>query len=243
MAAIYVNGIKTSCMAIGGGGTDISEMVRLTEAEWSNLQTKDEDKIYLICNDQKDMIRKMYQGNRRILKKEDISEYEIWYEDLWFPYYLATSSGYTYSADRYAFDTDLEPFSSENYQRSFEVCCKINPILNQNYGNIMASHSYRSNKVFQFYFYRSDNGIGTAFKSDGNTIEISSDCRNKDLRMVVDRSNQNACTVSIYIDDVLAGSAEFTNFTDSDNPLRIGLYDTYSPFNGYIDYIGFKWLD
>ena len=243
MPAVYVNGVKTSCIAIGGS-TDISEVARLTETEWSNLQIKDNNKIYLICNDQKDMVRKMYQGDRRILKKEDISDYEFWYEDLRFPYYLNTSTGTAYSADRYAFDTEINPFSNDNKERSFEIDFKIiNAILGHSYGNIIANHAYDSSKVFQIYYYEGESKVGFGFQQSGDHNTSSTSVLNKDIRMVFDRTESPTVTVNIYIDNVLDSTFIVTNFEYSNNALRIGLYDNYSPFNGCIDYIGFKWLD
>lgn len=241
MAAIYVNGIKTSCMAIGGGGTDISEIVRLTEAEWSNLQTKDNDKIYLVTNDHGDMVRKQFQGNRRILREQHPENYNVYYEDLYFPANLDTNTGKYHSADQYAFDTDIYPFSSENSSRSFEVTFNVEPHLSQNYGNILALHTYQSGYVGQIYVHTTDNiyGFGIALQSSSDVYRHLSDITNKDVRIVVDKTNLE---VKCYVDDVLVNTSSFTNFT-YDSPFRIGFYGGYSPFNGKMNYVSFRWLD
>lgn len=226
----------------GGGGTDISEMVRLTESEWSALTEKDMSKIYLVTNDHKDMVRKQFQGDRRILREQNPENYDVYYEDLYFPGDLDTSSGSYVSADQYAFDTDVYPFSSENSSRSFEVTFNVEPHLSQNYGNILALHTYQSGYVGQIYVHKIENnnyGFGIALKSSSDVYRHSSDITNKDVRIVVDKTNLE---VKCYVDDVLVNTSSFTNFT-YDSPFRIGFYGGYSPFNGKINYVSFKWLD
>jgi len=248
MAAIYVNGIKTSCMAIGGGGTDISEIVRKTEAEWAALTEKDMSKIYLVTNDHGDMVRKQFQGNIRILREQHPENYDVYYEDLYFPANLDTNTGKYQSADQYAFDTDIYPFSSENSSRSFEVRFNVEPHLTQNYGNIFALHTYYGGSVGQIYAYLISGststgtgtyGLGIAIKNSTAVYEHSSDITNKDVRIVVDKTNLE---VKTYVDDVLVDTSSFTNMT-YDSPFRIGFYGGYSPFNGKMNHVSFRWLD
>lgn len=229
------------CIGSIQGGTDISEIVRLTETEWSNLQTKDDNKMYLVTNDHGDMVRKQFQGNRRILREQNPEDYDVYYEDLYFPAELDTSSGNYESADQYAFDTDVSPFSSENSSRSFEVTFNVDPHLSQNYGNVLAFHTYQSGYVGQIYVHKTNNvyGFGIALKSSSDVYRHSSDITNKDVRIVVDKTNLE---VKCYVDDVLVNTSSFTNF-EYDSPFRIGFYGGYSPFNGKMEHVSFKWLD
>lgn len=224
----------------GGGSSEISEIVRLTETEWNNLSTKDNNKIYNVTNSNGDMIRKTYQGNRRILRKQDISDYEFWYEDLIFPDVLSVSNNnYHNNARNYAINTGIEIFSSSNYQKSFEIDFKVNPVFNTSdshrYGNIIAKNNYTSPE-FQIYVDEQISGVGI---TNGSMDSRISNMFNKDIQYVFDRDNGN---VKMYVDDVLTDTQSLTTSIEADNPLLIGLYGTYSPFNGIINYIGFKWL-
>ena len=249
MGAIIQNGnigaiIKNGIVYGGGivdGSEQINEVVRLTQTEYDNLATKYNNKLYLITNSNKDMIYKQYQGNRRILRKQDISDYEFWYEDLIFPDVLSVSNNnYHNNARNYAINTGIEIFSSSNYQKSFEIDFKVNPVFNTSdshrYGNIIAKNNYTSPE-FQIYVDEQINGVGI---TNGSMDSRISNMFNKDIRYVFDRDNGN---VKMYVDDVLTDTQSLTTSIEADNPLLIGLYGTYSPFNGTINYIGFKWLD
>lgn len=193
----------------------------------------DSDKIYLVTNKNGDMVRKQYQGIKRILRKEDISDYEFYYEDLYFPASLDVQSSVYNSARNYAIDTGIELFSNENYQKSFEIVFKVNPHLSQSYGNIFAKNNYTT-PSFQIYC-SNDNKIGITY----NTDHIYNDCAGKDIKIIVDRINNE---YKFYADNVLIDTQSITNWTENNNSSLIGLYGVYSPYNGFIEYIGFKWL-
>ncbi len=213
------------------------------------------NKIYLITNENGDMILYQYQGNNRILRKDDISDYEFWYEDVIFPDYLyLSSSSYHNSASNYAIPTTVEINSSENYQKSFEIDFNIKPVFNQDpdtkhqYCNIIANKIYNtSGHLFQIFAKNSSNIPVLGIGDGGTDVEYTSagDITNKDIRVVYDRDESKR---KIYIDNVLIDErAISSSVVENNNPLQIGLYGTissaYSPFNGKFNYIGFKWLD
>lgn len=229
--------------------TDINSEVKIP------YTPKKDDEIYLITNENGDMILYQYQGNNRILRKDDISDYEFWYEDVIFPDYLyLSSSSYHNSASNYAIPTTVEINSSENYQKSFEIDFNIKPVFNQDssithqYCNIIANKIYNSSgHLFQIFAKNSSNVPVLGIGDGGTDVDYTSagDITNKDIRVVYDRDESKR---KIYIDNVLIDErAISSSVVENNNPLQIGLYGTissaYSPFNGKINYIGFKWLD
>lgn len=234
MAAIYVNGVKTSCMAIGGGGQDISEIVRLTSTEYDALQTKDDTKLYQIgTSAASELITKSFQGNKRILRKQDISDYEFWYEDLYFPYKY-NSSDYILP---FGFGIETQENYQKNWQLEFKVTIPTGTDPNSSefpvFGTVDSSGRY-----LEFYVSRN----GTGFKIFSNDYSDSSVGNLSGTDVVVKREG-NVLTISS--DGVTTATLTWNGSSYDDSALMyIGRYKRSNLYlmSGFIEYIGFKWL-
>ena len=214
----------------GGGGGQISEIVRVTQTEWAST-TPDTNKIYLVTTDNGKMILKQYQGNQRILRKGDVSDYVFYYEDLVFA--DAYISGNYY--DDYYIPTGIILNSTDNINRDWQLEFSITrdemgyeePIIGtrSNGGTYLEIYTMGNSDQLGIYGNFGDyNRLGNI--NDGQDVVIN--CEN------------NVWTVTV--DGVQTMQRTITRSVDETNELIIGDYRAYYIFHKTMNYIGFKWL-
>lgn len=217
----------------GGGSSEISEIVRLTETEWNNLSTKDNNKIYNVTNSNGDMIKKTYQGNRRILRKSDISDYEFWYEDLRFPRYYISGD---FAMQYYWINDGIQIFLNENLNRGWQLEFNVDPqSSNENpiIGTASSNPSSATAPTQNLEIYPRGSNLLLYGK-------ISAKIPNAIGEDVIIKYENG--TVTVYVNDVVAYTTNFTPVADTDNYFIIGDYRNNYCFEGVMNYIGFKWL-
>lgn len=230
-----VGGIIRNGILYGGvlsEGGEISETVRLTETEWNNLSVKDNNKIYYITNDNGDMIIYTYQGNRRILNyKNDISDYVFWYEDLKFPRDMISAD---YAKEYYWLDNNIMLNSTENLGRSWQLEFNVSPQTGSSSEKVVIGTDTSSDQNVEFYITGAGSLClyGQGFNDDN--------CGNVVNKNVIVKFENNIITVTV--DNILVITKNYTPTVDNNNYFVVANYRDYYCFNGYMNYIGFKWL-
>lgn len=218
------------CM--GNGGGKITGTIRLTETEWNNLSVKDNNKIYYITNENDDMIIYTYQGNRRILNyKNDISDYEFWYEDLKYP---RNMGGADYAYNYYWLDNGIKLNSTENLGRSWQLEFNASPQSGTSNDKVVIGTDTSSDQNIEIYY--GGNNYATLYLYGKISVTIQN-ARDKDI--IVKFENN---VVTVTVDGVLTNTVNYTPVEDNNNYFVVGNYRNNYSFNGYINYVGFKWL-
>lgn len=219
------------CVGNSGGG-NISETVRLTETEWNNLSVKDNNKIYYVTNDNGDMVIYTYQGNRRILNyKNDISDYEFWYEDLKFP---RNMSGADYAYSYYWLDHGIKLNSTENFGRSWQLEFNVSPQNGSSNENVVIGTTTSGDQNIEIYMGNTNNAMLYLY---GKISAYIANARDKD---VVIKFENNVVTVTV--DGTLTNTINYTPTVDNNNYFVVANYRNYYCYSGIMKYIGFKWL-
>ena len=231
IGAIIKNGIVYGGGIIDGSG-QINEIVKLSETEWGNLSTKDDNKIYEVYNNSSNprFYTKIYQGENRILSKlpsgTSLNDWEFWYEDL---YYYQSSLIYNKIED-----TNLKIFSSSNSNKDFELVFSGTPTSGYYNGIIYPN----SNSQFECRINHGNypnNIIVTGLFNDSGFRYIPY-TYGSDFKL--QRIN------GIYT--AYVGGAIVDTYSQSSGSSESGCYigcGNNSSFTGTIDYIGFRWLD
>ena len=218
-----------------GGSEKVTETVRLTETEWNNLSVKDNNKIYYVTNANGDMIRKTYQGNRRILRKSDISDYEFWYEDLRFPRYYNSGD---FARQYYWINDGVQIFLNENLNRGWQLEFNVDPqSSNENpiIGTASSNPSSATAPTQNLEIY--PQGSTSTLLLYGKISATIPNAIGEDVIIKYENG-----TITVYINDVVVYTTNFTPVADTDNYFIIGDYRNNYCFEGVMNYIGFKWL-
>ena len=232
VGGIIRNGILYGGVLSEGGVSEISEIVRLTETEWNNLSVKDNNKIYYVTNGNGDMVLYTYQGNRRILNyKNDISDYEFWYEDLKFPRNMG-SADYAYSY--YWLDNGIKLNSTENLGRSWQLEFNVSPENGTSRENAVIGTSTSDYQNIEIYMGNTNNAMLYLYG------KISANIPNARDKDVIIKFENNVVTVTI--DGVLTNTINYTPTEDNNNYFVVANYRDNYCYSGYMNYIGFKWL-
>ena len=237
MSTIYINGHKTKAVAsklpqsIKGGMT-------LTKTEYNALETKDNTIIYNIVTEGRPFrVLEQYQGDRRItLYKDDVSDYEFWYEELMFP----TNSVGEFEAEQAAIVTTVDINNTETIDRDWQLEFYFTPNDNR-YGTseypVVGSLSGNGNGNIELYT-QSSNLQG--FWLYGSSLPDSNigDIKNKDVKITVENH-----VFRLWADgELIYTKNDYNPGSHTSNPLTIGSYRMNYLFSGKIKYVGFKWL-
>lgn len=224
--SVYINGIKTNVIATGGAG-DVSTML-ISESDFDNLDVKDGNTVYEVYhNTFGTQILKKYQGDKRIINyKQDISEYEFWYEDV-----ACISKPYDKSSDSSEIvNTGItwNEFISNDWQIEFNVTS----MLNSSESAIIGSNTSGN---FEIYFNSSNNLYIYGFGPD----RAMTDCNGADIKITFNHTTKET---KVYRNDVLIDT--FTASASGSSSAYIQLFDYRNnyKFLGIVKYIGFKWL-
>lgn len=235
IGAIIKNGIIYGGGIVEGGNAQISKVIKLSETEYSNLSTKDNNKIYEVYNDnfnnsQPPFITKIYQGDNRIISNlpsgTTLNDWEFWYEDLY--YY---SSNITYNKIE---NDNLKIFSTDNANRDFELIFSGVPISGYYNGIIYSKtgtsfecrinhRDYPNNVIVAGLF--NDNGFRTISYTYGDEFKLQ----------------RISGTYSAYDNGALITTYSQQS-GNNENGCYIGCGNNNS-FQGNINYMGFRWLD
>lgn len=217
IGAIIQNGIVYGGTIQGSGGSNVSNVSKLTETEYANLSTKDNNTIYIITPDNRDdIILYQYQGNNRIVSK-DISDYEFWYENVYLSNSFSITTNVNIGGTNYNRDWQIEM----NLEKPFAA----NNIAIIGFENTSADFDQPSGYDLQGY-----NLFGTSSQ------QIVQNFPDKDI--IIKKENG---TVTVTAD----GVQTFTSNVFDDIDANMILFNYYSGnyyWQGWINYIGFKWL-
>lgn len=209
--------------SIQGGGTSITKTVLLSETEYANLVTKEDDTLYEVYHDDRgSQILNRYVGSTRITRKENSDDYEFWYEDVFCN---------ERESETVLLDISWNDFISRDWQLEFNA----NTYITSSESCIFGSDS---DGVLEMYFYGSDHRFSIFGWGPDNSI---ADCMNQDMKIVYNHTNNE---VNVYKNDVVVQT--FTPSSKSSN-LNVRLFSYKQNYNykygGLVKYIGFKWLD
>lgn len=200
-----------------GGGSNVSNVSKLTETKYENLSTKDNNTIYIITPDNRDdIILYQYQGNDRITSK-DISNYEFWYENV----YLSNSFSITTNVN----------IGGTNYNRDWQIEMNLEKPFTASNITIIGFENINSDfDQSSGYDLQGFNLFGTSSQ------QIVQNFPDKDI--IIKKENG---TVTVTAD----GVQTFTSNVFADIDANMILFNYYSGnyyWQGWINYIGFKWL-
>lgn len=215
----------------GGGSAEITETVFLTETEWNNLSVKDGSTIYYVTNENGDMVLYTYLGDKRILNKSDISDYEFWYENLKFPRNMGSGN---YAYNYYRLNHGIKLNSAENLGRSWQLEFNVSPQAGSSSENVVIGTDTSSGQNIEIYFSSSSTTLSLYGK-------ISATINNAADKDIIIKFENNVVTVSL--DGVITNTINYTPTEDNTNNFVVANYRNYYCFSGIMKYIGFKWLD
>lgn len=237
MSSIYINGHKTNAIAskltksIKGG-------ITLTKTEYNALETKDDKIIYNIVDiDRPFRVLEQYQGDKRItLYKDNVSDYEFWYEELTFP----TNSAGEFEPEQAAIVTTVDINNEETINRDWQLEFYFTPNDN-GYGTneypIIGSLSSSGSGLIELYTQLSNL---QGFWLYGSSLPDSNigDIKNKDVKITVENH-----VFRLWADgELIYTKNDYNPGSHTSNVLTIGSYRMGYLFSGKIKYIGFKWL-
>lgn len=224
--AVYVNGIKTNTIAIGGAG-NVSTML-ISESDFDNLSVKDGNTVYEVYhNTFGTQILTRYQGDKRIINyKQDISEYEFWYEDVACIQKPDNKSGDT--SEIVNTGITWNEFISNDWQIEFNATS----VLNSSESAIIGSNTSGN---LEIYFVSTNSLYIYGFGPD----RAMTDCNGADMKITFNHTTKET---NVYKNDVLIDT--FTASASSSSSAYIQLFDYRDnyKFLGIVKYIGFKWL-
>ena len=247
MAAIYVNGIKTSCMAIGGGGgiSLPTNFWKGSQSDYDNLQSYDDNTLYYIeiHSADKDQSRiahftsKIYLGTNQIFPVQK-DGYDFYIENFDCPNTVPGNSD-----NDYAINTGILLHTTENVNRPWQLEFKAelaqSPAVSTDH--VIIGGWRDQSQIYEIYLNNSGNlCVYAAGISDSSKV---TDANNHDIKMI-----RNGSSIEIYKDDVL--STTLTGFNPGTTsgsyvyPLMLNYYsrnENYR-FHGTIHYLKFKWL-
>ena len=237
MSKIYINGHKTGAI-VSKMTQKVRGCITLTKEEYNALTEKDNAIIYNIVDAGRPFrVLEQYQGDKRVtLYKDNVSDYEFWYEELTFP----TQSTGDFDADQAAIVTEVDINSTETINRDWQLEFRFVPNAN-GYGTseypIVGSFSSSGSGLVEFYTQSSSlNGFwlyGSSL-SDNNI----GDMRDKDVMIKVESH-----VLTVYADgELIYTKSDYSPSSHESNPLTIGSYRMNYLYSGKIKYVGFKWL-
>jgi hypothetical protein len=217
-----------------------------TTVDYTDLQAPDalpypadNSKIYLVTNNTGDMVKYQYQGSRRLLRKQNISDYEFWYEDLMFPIGMSSnSSGKLNSYEHYYINTWIQINSTANRGRPWQLEFCVNQMIGNGSSSegVVFGTPTNSNQNFEFYLGSNNNLYlyGTGFNDDN-----CGDVQGKDVVMSYEND-----VLTVTVDGVVTKTKNYSPSSDDNvNTAYIANYRGNYCFSGMMNYIGFKWLD
>lgn len=224
--AVYINGIKTNVIATGGAGN--VSTVLISESDFDNLSVKNGNTVYEVYhNTFGTQILRKYQGDKRIINyKQDISEYEFWYEDVACIQKPDNKSGDTSEIVNTGITWD--DFISHDWQIEFNATS----MLNSSESAIIGSNTSGN---LEIYFGSTNNLYIYGFGPD----RAMNDCNGADIKITFNHTTKET---NVYRNDVLIDT--FTASASSSSSAYIQLFDYRDnyKFLGIVKYIGFKWL-
>ena len=213
------------CIGNNSGGGQLT-VEKIEESDWDILLNKDSNTLYLVTADSRpDLILYQYLGNTRLsMYRQDLSAYEFWYENM--------------SIADYIIDTNVV-IGGANYSRPWQI--ELNMGKRANLGE-SCFISFNENSGVEIYYSSgslSDTNLkiyGGFFGRDGDIL--TSNFENAD---VIIKYENNAITVTTN------GIQTYTTSTYRDmGTKKIRLFRRGTEefkASGFINYIGFKWLD
>ena len=220
----------------GGEETKIDKIIELTETDYNALATKDPNTLYNVLTDSEALIKYSCLGSNRIVNNPNISQYEFWYENLF--YAKGTAAG-TSDLNPTIY-TGIKILSQSNINRDWQIEFNVIPI-NDGGGSenaVIGVTASSGNNRFEMYTKKENSNLYLygIFGNDSNLGDIS----NKDV--VLTKSN-NTVTCTIDGTQVSTKAWDASNTSESDDlAINIGSMRNFHTFCGLINYIGFKWL-
>ncbi len=247
MSAIYVNGIKTSCMAIEGGGsvTLPTKFWQGNQTDYDNLSVYDDNTLYYVIlpynvrsssSSDFNPTYRIYIGSNQVFPvKKDGYDYVL--EDITFP-----DAG----NNDYKIPTGINIINADNCERDWQLEFKAetgaNPSISGDY--VIIGGQRISSGLWEIYL----NSSGDLYLF-GHGVSDSRYCQganNHDIKIIRDSG-----TLYVYKDDVLENT--ITGYYQKDeqtgnNKDYSWMVNFYSGngqyrFPGTIHYLKFKWLD
>lgn len=211
-----------------GSISTISKTALISETDFANLSTKEDDTLYEVYhNNFGTQIIERYQGSKRILNhKQDISEYEFWYEDVACIQQPRNKSSDTSEIVNTGITWD--DFISHDWQIEFNATS----MLNSSESAIIGSNTSGN---LEIYFGSTNNLYIYGFGPD----RAMTDCNGADIKITFNHTTKET---NVYKNDVLIDT--FTASASSSSSAYIQLFDYRDnyKFLGIVKYIGFKWL-
>ena len=249
MAAIYVNGIKTSCMAIEGGGGMIlpTKFWQGNQSEYDALSAYTDDTLYLIQQIYAqrntydvNFTQKIYIGDKQVFPQK-VEGYDYFIENLTFPDSI--------SSPKIAADlgilTDIDMELTETYQRDWqlEFNCEYSQTASIGGDQVVFGCQSTNKSISEVYF----NTSGKLCLCGGGISDTSylDDAIGHDIKLIY----RNGTGLEIYKDNVYQRTLSSYSQRENTQPCRycksIGQWGTNRSyyFHGTIHYLKFKWLD
>lgn len=224
---------------------NIHKIVNLTYTDWNALVTKDKYTLYNVFTDREStIIWKTFLGDKRILcykDENDLSDYEFWYENLWFGY---TNGASSYARYQSIINTGIKIRSAANINRDWQLEFNCEPTHTNKSGGsespIIGSYGSSSPNYYELYTKHSDTNDNLyPYGCIGNDSSLGS-ITNKD---VIIRKVNNVITYIVDGVEVRTYNWNSSSTTESDDyQMVIGYYRQSHFFEGNMKYIGFKWL-
>lgn len=198
----------------------ISGIVRLTAAEYAALVSKNPTTLYLVTDaTYTNVVEARYIGTTQISEyKNDLSDYEFWYENTFIPagYSKQTSINFTgaNANKNWQFEINLAGRGSSSECTLIGFATDSKEIYWDSYGA-------NTLKVY-----------GDLFDTNG---DITTAFINKDI--IIKKENG---VITVTTDGVQTFTSN--TITATSNVKLFNYYNDTYPFNGYINYFGFKWL-
>lgn len=246
MAAVYVNGIKTSCMAIGGGGTTMPTKYWCgNQSEYDALQSYDDDTLYQIqvlygnrTNYYTNYTSRFYIGSEQIFPPV-LEGYDYFIENLSFP---DTDASGREPYD-YEIDTGIRLSTPSNYQKPWQLEFKatLSQTASLSGDQVIIGSGNSNGAIKEIYFNTS--GDLCMYGNNISDEQKMSDANGHDIKIIHDGTD-----ITIYKDGVLATTlSDCQQQSDGDSTdLSLGICrytnNRSYRFHGTIHYLKFKWL-
>ena len=211
------------------GGMTFNSTWNGTQTQYNALSSYDDNTLYII-QDKPRVLTSMYMGAKKIYPI-DSSDYDFIYE------YIDCYSDID-------IDTSIQLFSTENASRNwvFEIEFENNRATSGGEHAVIGSSSNSDVPAIELYCTGSNQNMTLFYRRiDGTTSSHDVSIGNVNGKKITIRKENGVC--SLYIDDVLHSSFNWSVVNNTTNHLYIGAYrQNYYRWDGLIYKTTFKWL-